>query len=120
MAQYSSHSAPSSGGNVPSSAWPRSSGLSSSISPEVYEGYHFPSDVIGSIVLGLVVLYLFHAENAERPVARVLAFAQQRAAWFYLATFVVTYQIATLFDDLREIGRGFSAVLLHHDVFNGS
>jgi membrane-associated phospholipid phosphatase len=86
----------------------------------VYEGYHFPSDVIGSIVLGLVVLYLFHAENAERPVARVLAFAQQRAAWFYMAAFVMTFQIATLFDDVREIGRGVSAVLLHHDVFNGS
>ena len=65
---------------------------------------HFPSDVIGSIVLGLVVLYLFHAENAERPVARVLAFAQQRAAWFYMAAFVMTFQIATLFDDVREQG----------------
>jgi undecaprenyl-diphosphatase len=86
----------------------------------VYEGYHFPSDVIGSIALGFVVLYLFRTVNAERPISRVLTFAQQRAAWFYLATFVVTYQIATLFDDLREIGRGFSAVLLHHDVFNGS
>jgi hypothetical protein len=37
-----------------------------------------------------------------------------------MTAFVMTYQIATLFDDLREIGRGMSAVLLHHDVFNGS
>lgn len=86
----------------------------------VYEGYHFPSNVIGSIALGFVVLYLFQAAHAARPVSRALAFAQQRAAWFYLTAFVMTYQIATLFDDVREIGRGFSAVLLHHDVFNGS
>ncbi len=86
----------------------------------VYEGYHFPSDVIGSIALGLLVLYLSQALHGTRPVSRVLVWAQHRAAWFYLAAFVMTYQIATLFDDVREIGRGMSAVLLHHDVFNGS
>jgi membrane-associated phospholipid phosphatase len=86
----------------------------------VYEGYHFPSDVVGSIALGLVVLYIFDSLHAARPVSRVVASAQNRAAWFYMTAFVMTYQIATLFDDLREIGRGMSAVLLHHDVFNGS
>jgi len=83
----------------------------------VYEGYHFPSDVIGSIALGLLILYLCRALHGARPVSRVLALAQHRAAWFYMTAFVMTYQIATLFDDLREIGRGMSAVLLHHDVF---
>jgi membrane-associated phospholipid phosphatase len=86
----------------------------------VYEGYHFPSDVIGSIALGLLVLYSSQALHSARPVSRVLALAQHRAAWFYLTAFMMTYQIATLFDDVREIGRGMSAVLLHHDVFNGS
>jgi undecaprenyl-diphosphatase len=86
----------------------------------VYEGYHFPSDVVGSIALGLLLLYLCGSLHALRPVSRVAASAQHRAAWFYMTAFVMTYQIATLFDDLREIGRGMSAVLLHHDVFNGS
>ena len=86
----------------------------------VYEGYHFPSDVIGSVALGLLVLYLLQPVHSARPVSRALAWAQDRAAWFYMAAFVLTFQIATLFDDVREIGRGMSAVLLHHDVFNGS
>jgi undecaprenyl-diphosphatase len=86
----------------------------------VYEGFHFPSDVIGSIALGLLVLHVCQPLHAGRAVSRVVAFAQNHAAWFYLTTFVMTYQIATLFDDVREIGRGMSAVLLHHDVFNGS
>jgi hypothetical protein len=34
-------------------------------------------------------------------------------------TFVITYQVATLFDDVRQIGRGFASVLLHHDPFGG-
>jgi undecaprenyl-diphosphatase len=85
----------------------------------VYEGYHFPSDVIGSIGLGLLVLYGFQAASSWPLVARAVAFEQTRRPWFYMLAFVITYQIATLFDDLREIGRGLSAVLLHHDVFNG-
>jgi undecaprenyl-diphosphatase len=85
----------------------------------VYEGYHFPSDVTGSIGLGLLILYGFQAAHTWAPVARVVAFEQSRRPWFYMLAFVFTYQIATLFDDLRELGRGLSAVLLHHDVFNG-
>ena len=86
----------------------------------IYELYHFPSDLIGSIALGFLVLYGFQAAHGSPPVSRAVAFAHNRAAWFYMAAFVATYQIATLFDDVREIGRGMSTVLLHRDVFNGS
>jgi membrane-associated phospholipid phosphatase len=86
----------------------------------VYEGYHFPSDIAGSVALGLLLLYLLQPAQDSRPVTRILAFEKDHAGWFYMAAFLVTFQVATLFDDLREIGRGMSAVLLHHDVFNGS
>lgn len=85
----------------------------------VYEGYHFPSDVVGSIGLGMLVLYGFQVARGGRLVSRVLAFERDRRPWFYMLAFVLTFQIATLFDDVRELGRGLSAVLLHHDVFNG-
>lgn len=86
----------------------------------VYEGYHFPSDVAGSIGLGILVLYAFQTMHSSALVSRIVAFEQSRRPWFYMLAFVFTYQIATLFDDVREIGRGLSSVLLHHDVFNGS
>ena len=86
----------------------------------VYEGYHFPSDVAGSIGLGMLVFYGFQAAPTWFLVSRVLVFMQNRRSWFYMLAFVFTFQIATLFDDVREMGRGLSAVLLHHDVFNGS
>jgi undecaprenyl-diphosphatase len=86
----------------------------------VYEGYHFPSDVIGALALGILVLYAFQTVPATRLASRILAPARNRAGWFYMIAFVMTYQIATLFDDVREIGRGVSAVLLHHDVFGGT
>lgn len=82
----------------------------------VYEGYHFPSDIVGSIALGLLLLYLLRPMQHTRPVSRVLAFAQSHAGWFYMTAFLVTYQVATLFDDVREMGRGMASVLLHHDL----
>ena len=85
----------------------------------VYEGYHFPSDVVGSIGVGLVVLTVFQVARGWPLVARIVASAQSRPAWFYMFAFIVTVQIATLFDDLREIGRGVAKLLLHHDMFVG-
>jgi hypothetical protein len=49
----------------------------------------------------------------------VLVFEQTRRPEFYAMAFVITYQVATLFDDVRQIGRGFASVLLHHDPFGG-
>ncbi len=86
----------------------------------VYEGFHFPSDVIGSMGLGFMVLYLCQAANDARLVSRIVALAQRRPDWFYMTAFVLTYLIATLFDDVRKIAGGFAAVALHHDVFGGS
>ena len=83
----------------------------------VYEGFHFPSDVAGSIGVGLLVLIAFQAARDWPPVSRIVAFEHTRRPWFYMLAFVVTFQIATLFDDVREICRGAAALLLHRDVF---
>jgi hypothetical protein len=32
--------------------------------------------------------------------------------------FLLIYQIATLFDDAREIGRGFASAAFHRDIFS--
>jgi undecaprenyl-diphosphatase len=85
----------------------------------VYEGYHYMSDVIGSIGLALGLLCLFQTAHTWWPTARVIAFERDRRPWFYMLAFVFAYLIATLFDDVRELGRGMAAVLLHHDMFNG-
>ena len=50
----------------------------------VYEGYHFPSDLTGSIGLGISVLCLCQPALPWPPVARVVAFAQTRRSWFWM------------------------------------
>ena len=85
----------------------------------IYDGYHFPSDVLGSIGLGVLVVSLFENRWCQQVARRVLVFEQTRRPEFYALAFVITYQVATLFDDVRQIGRGFASVLLHHDPFGG-
>jgi len=86
----------------------------------IYEGYHYPSDVVGSIGLALIVVSMFDNRWFAYLARRLLVFEQTWRPMFYLLAFLVTYQIATLFDDVREIGRGFAQVVLHHEPFDGS
>jgi undecaprenyl-diphosphatase len=85
----------------------------------IYDGYHFPSDVLGSIGLSILAVSLFENRWCQQVARRVLVFEQTRRPEFYAMAFVITYQVATLFDDARQIGRGFASVLLHHDPFGG-
>jgi membrane-associated phospholipid phosphatase len=86
----------------------------------VYEGYHYPSDILGSIGLSLLVVSVFQYPPVHRLARRLVAMEQLRRSWFYLVAFILTYQVATLFDDIRQIGRGFASAVLHHDPFAGS
>jgi len=85
----------------------------------VYEGYHFPSDLIGAVGLALLVLALFENAQGWKVTRRIVSFEGTRRPWFYMLAFVITFQVATLFDDVRQLGRGFAAVVLRHDAFDG-
>ena len=50
----------------------------------VYEGYHYPSDILGSIGLGLLAVSLFHHPSVHRLACRVVAVEQIHRSWFYL------------------------------------
>jgi undecaprenyl-diphosphatase len=85
----------------------------------VYDLFHFPSDIAGSIGLALIALTLFDGAWMRRVAAHVITFAERHPAWFAMAAFVMTYQLATLFDDVRQIARGFAGAVLPHDPFIG-
>jgi undecaprenyl-diphosphatase len=81
----------------------------------VYEGYHFPSDLLGSLGLAVLLVSLSRGRWCFGVASRMLRKEQTAPALFYMLAFLACYQIATLFDDMREIGRGFAGVVLHHD-----
>ena len=83
-------------------------------------GRPYPSDIMGSIGLGLLAVSLFHNPSVHRPACRVVAVEQIHRLWFYLMAFLFTYQVATVFDDVCLIGRGLFSAVLQHDPFGGS
>jgi undecaprenyl-diphosphatase len=86
----------------------------------IYEGYHYPSDVVGSVGLALIVVGLFDNRWFVHLAQRLLVLERTWRPTFYLFAFLLSYQIATLFDDVRQIGHGFARIVLHHDPFPGS
>jgi hypothetical protein len=74
---------------------------------------------VGSIGLGVIIVSLFDSHRIHQMACRVIAWEHVRRAPFYLLAFLLTYQIATLFDDAREIGRGFASAAFHRDAFGG-
>lgn len=85
----------------------------------IYEGYHFPSDIIASAGLGVLMVNLLQAAPVRRLARSVLVLEERFRPTFYMLAFLGTYQIASLFDDVRELGRGLMRVVLHHDPFAG-
>jgi membrane-associated phospholipid phosphatase len=79
--------------------------------PRLYLGLHYASDMVAGAAIGVVVTWLCLRSRWLEGliVRRVLPTAKAKPHWFYAGAFLVTYEVAVLFDDIRNIGRA----LLH-------
>jgi undecaprenyl-diphosphatase len=86
--------------------------VTATIATKLYLGYHYPSDILGGILIGVsavVVAQRLYIPNAVWQ--GVLRVHDAYRGLFYAAMFIAIWQIATLFNDLRLIGRGVLEVL---------
>jgi undecaprenyl-diphosphatase len=73
--------------------------------PRVYLGYHFPSDVVAGAAIGSVTMLATRwAIGDSFVVGRVLRWEETNARAFYGTAFIVTYELAFLFYDVRSLG----------------
>jgi membrane-associated phospholipid phosphatase len=80
--------------------------------PRVYLGLHHPSDVLAGIVLGVGIACLMNAEAIRtRVAAPVLSLAQRHAGVFYGLAFILSFELATQFDELRQLAQGMTHVV---------
>jgi membrane-associated phospholipid phosphatase len=80
--------------------------------PRVMVGLHYPSDVLVGAALGIAVgCVMSLARIRTRVAAPMLAAAQRYPGVFYALAFILSFELATQFDELRALVQGVTRVL---------
>ena len=77
-----------------------------------YVGGHYPSDLIGGAALSASLVWLAQVPSATRRVAgKIAGWALQSPSLFYPGAFLLSYEVATLFDDIRDLTSGVFSLI---------
>jgi undecaprenyl-diphosphatase len=79
--------------------------------PRIYVGLHYFSDVTAGALLGVALVFLFERFGPRTWAHRGVGWEQRLPGMFYGVAFLVSLEVATLFEDIRQVGRGVPAVL---------
>ena len=72
--------------------------------PRIYLGYHHPSDVLGGAVLGVSFMLVLSRLVARTSFPdRAVHFSNFHPAAFYPLAFVLSFELAMLFGDVRHL-----------------
>lgn len=75
--------------------------------PRMYLGYHYPTDILVGLAIGIVIGYGFNTTRFRRWLAGpIMQWEQHAPSSFYVMMFIVSFQVATMFTSLRTIALG--------------
>jgi undecaprenyl-diphosphatase len=85
--------------------------------PRLYLGFHYPTDILGGAFIGIALAFLARAKLFFDWVRRfIMPWLQRSPGSFYACLFILTFQIATLFQSMRFIARFLFSLLHSHNV----
>jgi len=79
--------------------------------PRVYLGLHYLSDVTAGAALGVGLVFMLGHFGPRTLAHRAVAWTERRPGLAYGLAFLMSFEVATLFEDVRQVGRGIPAVL---------
>lgn len=88
--------------------------------PRIYLGFHYPTDILGGILLGCVCVLLANGSMIKKPLTDpVYECSEKYPGLFYVLFFLVSYQTVDLFDDIRNVGMFLLPVakVIVHKIF---
>lgn len=72
--------------------------------PRLYCGLHYPTDILAGALIGIGIGWLFNATKISRLITQpAMHWLSKEPGSFYACFFFLTYQIAVMFDPVREI-----------------
>jgi len=83
--------------------------------PRLYLGEHYASDIVVGAAIGIAAVWIaLRIDWIQSTFARrVLQCVEKSPQWFYGIAFLVSFEMAVLFDDVRNIGRGVFQTARH-------
>lgn len=73
--------------------------------PRIYTGLHYPTDIIAGTLIAAVCAVLLQLASIRMLVTGpFILWFKRHPASFYTSTFLFSFLIATLFDDIRQLG----------------